>query len=254
MDTDQCIQKPVRTELEGSEQTQHKIENTTQYRVMKEKGGAINYHCTLELNESVSNKRVQQLYSQDQSQEMIDQAERQAASSRQTMENVWRVEDAGLRRNSPNYPGRQKVTERHRHARNDMQVSYRESHEWITQPVQAIVPDTERYQSLETETASVYPIGGHEYHDPIMCMVHSALEESWEDNPNDSVIAWTRLNISPPEEYSGSSDIEVYEMFVTGILWWLRLHGLLGVTVGNETIQIFGSFGLCIEYIFWLNG
>ena len=60
-------------------------------------------------------------------------------------------------------------------------------------------------------------------------MVCSALEESREDNPNDSVIAQTRLNISPPEQYSGSLDLEVYEMFITGILQWVRLHGLLGV-------------------------
>ena len=92
-------------------------------------------------------------------------------------------------------------------------------HERITQLVQAIVPDTERYhQSPEAETALVYPIGDHEYHDPIMRMVCSALEESWEDNPNDSVIAQMRPNISPPEEYSGSSDLKVYEMFVAGIL------------------------------------
>ena len=43
---------------------------------------AVSYRCTLELNNSVSNKRVQQLYSQNQSQEMIDQAERQASSVR----------------------------------------------------------------------------------------------------------------------------------------------------------------------------
>ena len=91
-------------------------------------------------------------------------------------------------------------------------------HEQITQLVQAIVPDTERYWLLETETASVYPIGDHDYHDPIMCMVSSALEENWEDNPDDSVIAWMRLDISPPEEYSESSDLEVYETFVAGIL------------------------------------
>ena len=52
-------------------------------------------------------------------------------------------------------------------------------------------------------------------------MVCSTLEESWEDNPNDSVIAWTRLNISPPEEYSGSSDLKVYKMFVAGILRYM---------------------------------
>ena len=41
MDTDQCIQKLVRTELEGYEWTQCKIENTAQYWVMKEKEAAI---------------------------------------------------------------------------------------------------------------------------------------------------------------------------------------------------------------------
>ena len=114
-------------------------------------------------------------------------------------------------------------------------------HERITQLVQAIVPDTERYQLLEAETASVYPIGDHDYHDPIMHMVRSTLEESWEDNPDDSVITWMRLNISPPEESSGSSDLEVYETFVAGILRWLRLHGLLGVKYTKTQVQFVGT-------------
>ena len=88
----------------------------------------------------------------------------------------------------------------------------------MTQLVQAIVPDTERYQSPEAETALVYPLRDHDYHDPIMCMLCSALEESREDDPNDSILMRTRLNISPPEENSGSSDLEVYETFVAGIL------------------------------------
>ena len=59
MDTDRCIQKLVRTEPEGSECTQWKIEKTVQYWVAQENEAAMNYHCTLELNNSVSNKRVQ---------------------------------------------------------------------------------------------------------------------------------------------------------------------------------------------------
>ena len=57
----------------------------------------------------------------------------------------------------------------------------------------------------------------------------------------DSVIAQMRLTISPPEEYSGSSDLEVYEMFVTGILQWLRLHGLLGVKYTKTQVQFLGT-------------
>ena len=71
MDTDQCIQRLVRTEPEGSDHAQHKIEDATQYWVMKEKEAATNYCHVLELNKSVSDKRVQQLYSQDQTQEVI---------------------------------------------------------------------------------------------------------------------------------------------------------------------------------------
>ena len=75
MDTDWCIQRHVRSEPEGSDCAQCKIEDTTQCWVMKEKEAATNYHHTLELSKSVSNKRLPQLYSQDQTQEVIDQAE-----------------------------------------------------------------------------------------------------------------------------------------------------------------------------------
>ena len=49
---------------------------------MKEKEVATNYHHMVELSKSVSDKRVQQQYSQDQTQEVIDQAKRQAVSAR----------------------------------------------------------------------------------------------------------------------------------------------------------------------------
>ena len=74
-----------------------------------------------------------------------------------------------------------------------------------------------------------------------MHMLRSALEESWKDDPNDSIVARTRLNISPPEEYSGSLDLEVYETFVAGILRWLKLHGLLGVKHTETQVQFLGT-------------
>ena len=82
MDTDKCIQRLVRSELEGSDCAQQKIEDTTKYWVMKEREAVNNYHRTLELNKAVSNKRVQQLYPQDQAQEEVDQAKRQATLAR----------------------------------------------------------------------------------------------------------------------------------------------------------------------------
>ena len=65
----------------------------------------------------------------------------------------------------------------------------------MTQPVQAIVPDTKRYRLPEAETASVYPLKDHDYHDPIMRMLCSALEESREDDPDESIIMRMRLDI-----------------------------------------------------------
>ena len=42
MDTDQCIQRLIRTEPEGSDHAQWKIEDTTQYWAMKEKEAVSN--------------------------------------------------------------------------------------------------------------------------------------------------------------------------------------------------------------------
>ena len=114
MDTDRCIQKLVRTNQEGSECAQHKIEETVQYWAAKEKKAAMNYRHALELNNTVSNKRVQQLYSEDQPQEVIDQAERQVGSARQTLESIQRVDEAGLSRNSPKHPRTPRATGRHK--------------------------------------------------------------------------------------------------------------------------------------------
>ena len=74
-----------------------------------------------------------------------------------------------------------------------------------------------------------------------MRMLHSTLEESQEDDPDDSIVMWMRLNISPPEEYSGSLDLKVYKMFVEGILWWLKLHGLLGAKYTETQVQFLGT-------------
>ena len=88
MDTDRCIQKLVRTNQEGSEHAQCKIEETARYWAAQKKKAAMNYRHALELNNTVSNKRVQQLYSEDQPQEVIDQAERQVGSARRTLESI----------------------------------------------------------------------------------------------------------------------------------------------------------------------
>ena len=79
----------------------------------------MNYCRALELNNTVSNKRVQQLSSQNQPQEVIDQAERQAGSVRQSLENIQRVDEAKLSRNSPKRPRTPRATERHKYYAKD---------------------------------------------------------------------------------------------------------------------------------------
>ena len=56
MDTDQCIQKLVKTNQEGSEHAQRKIKGTVQYWAAQEKKAEMDYCNTLELNNTVSNK------------------------------------------------------------------------------------------------------------------------------------------------------------------------------------------------------
>ena len=54
------------------------------------------------------------------------------------------------------------------------------------------------------------------------------LDDNKDMNPDDSIVVKMKLNIAFPEVYSGSSDLEVYETFVTGMLHWLKINGLLG--------------------------
>ena len=49
-------------------------------------------------------------------------------------------------------------------------------------------------------------------------MICVTLDNNKDMNPDDSIVVKTKLNITSPEEYSSSSDLEVYKTFVAGIL------------------------------------
>ena len=59
--------------------------------------------------------------------------------------------------------------------------------------------------------------------------------------PEDSIVVKTKLSIPSPEEYLGSPGLEVYETFVTGILRWLRLNGLLGEDNADFQVEYLGT-------------
>ena len=76
----------------------------------------------------------------------------------------------------------------------------------------------DRLWSVEAELASAYRIGDTNNNNPITCMICATLDDNKDMNPDDSIVVKMKLNITSPEEYSGSSNFEVYETFVTGIL------------------------------------
>ena len=47
-------------------------------------------------------------------------------------------------------------------------------------------------------------------------------------DPDRSVLAKVGVKLSHPTKYSGGSDPEEFEVFVTGLLWWLSMNSLLG--------------------------
>ena len=89
---------------------------------------------------------------------------------------------------------------------------------------------------VEAEIASVYHTGDTLNRDPITCMIHAVPDDNKDMNPDNSIVVKTELNIASPEEYSGSSDLKVYKMFVTGVLHWLKMNGLLGTK--HATFQV----------------
>ena len=65
---------------------------------------------------------------------------------------------------------------------------------------------------------SVASTNSHWPNDPIHLMVSMMLAENQDMKPKDSIVMKAKLNIPSPEEYSGSSDLKVYETFIAGIL------------------------------------
>ena len=55
------------------------------------------------------------MYSEDQPQEVIDQAERQVGSARRALESIQRVDEARLSRSSPKHPRTPRAAGRHKY-------------------------------------------------------------------------------------------------------------------------------------------
>ena len=67
-----------------------------------------------------------------------------------------------------------------------------------------------------------------EQYDGIAHMICAALAEGQHTDPDKSVLTQAGIKLDYPETYVGGSDLEEFEVFIAGILRWLKMNCLLG--------------------------
>ena len=69
-----------------------------------------------------------------------------------------------------------------------------------------------------------------EQYNGIARMICAVLAEGQHTDPDKSVLMWAGVKLDHPETYAGGSDLEEFEVFIAGILRWLKMNCLLGET------------------------
>ena len=67
-----------------------------------------------------------------------------------------------------------------------------------------------------------------EQYNGIAHMIHAALAEGQHTDPDKSVLTQAGIKLDHPETYAGGSDLKEFEVFIAGILRWLKMNCLLG--------------------------
>ena len=80
-----------------------------------------------------------------------------------------------------------------------------------------------------------------EQYDGIDCMIHTALAKGQHTDPDKSVLMRAGINLDHPETYAGGSDLEEFEVFIAGILRWLKMNCLLGETSIEMQVDYLGT-------------
>ena len=78
-------------------------------------------------------------------------------------------------------------------------------------------------------------------HNSITHMVRVTLAENKDADPDRSVLTSAGIKLQPPEPYSGSADLEEFEVFVAGVLRWLRMSHLLGPSNNDDQLNLLGT-------------
>ena len=69
-----------------------------------------------------------------------------------------------------------------------------------------------------------------EQYDGIAHIIRAVLAEGQHTDPDKSVLTRAGVKLDHPETYAGGSDLGEFEVFVAGILRWLKMNCLLGET------------------------
>ena len=72
-------------------------------------------------------------------------------------------------------------------------------------------------------------------------MICVALDDSIDMDLEKSVLAKVGIKLAHPETYLGGSDLEFFEVFMAGILRWLKMNSLLEPTSTNMQVGYLGT-------------
>ena len=72
-------------------------------------------------------------------------------------------------------------------------------------------------------------------------MIRAALTEGHHTDPDKSVLTRASIKLDHPETYAGRLDLEEFEVFVAGILRWLKMNCLLGETSTDMQVDYLGT-------------
>ena len=80
-----------------------------------------------------------------------------------------------------------------------------------------------------------------EQYDGIAHMIRTVLAEGQHTDPDKSVLTQAGVKLDHPETYVGGSDLEEFEVFIAGILRWLKMNCLLGETSVEMQVNYLGT-------------
>ena len=206
-ETDNLIYWFIRSDSGSTNHIWQKIGLTADHWGAVEKNATQQKHWAIQLEKNIAEAEVKKLYLQKQKHDVIQSAVQRARMANHKLNKIQWLEKAGLLTSTLHDPHITKVLNRWMptgHATATQNSSALQS--TSTPGVKGTSAPPDRLQSVEAEITSVYH-SGDSNGDPIMSMICAALNNNKDMNLEDSIIVKMKLNISSPEEYSGSSDL-----------------------------------------------